>query len=907
MKMNCQLESNCKPKRARNRLAASASLSALIGMLAFGVQPLRADVNPPNGGCNSVGCSVEFTKNGVNIGSSGVVEPGDQIKVLVTINTAVALCQNGINVPFCFEHGTLSITFPGVGGGPGAVELVTANLPIVCPGAPRSFTSVTTYTVNPAHIRPATGGRIFFTMNYGNVNSIPDAGDGSFHSRADEELGAESSCTASLTVRRPCIDVVKECDFPAGQNCFPFGAPIKFKGFVTNCSPDETLTSVTASDNHAGPLVLTADAAGTIPLVPPVTLAPGAVAFFRGQYTPPGAGAQLCGPFTDIVTAQGTGRDTGRVLTDSDDAVCPVCTSPCIEVIKDCLDTSVLAGTPIRYEFRVRNCGNVPLQNVVAVDDNATPGVPGDDITTQIGNLAIGETKGPFTGTFPTAGNCNVTTYRNTVVVRGQNICPPPNQQEVTASDDCVASVFCPPCIRVTKLVTCKDPGVSCENASGYAKTAQGVRGENDPTCTQPNSGCPAFCYKVTVTNCNQVDLRDVTLRDDNGTPGNLADDISTPIGSLPVGQSRTVFYSSTHCTDAHNIVVAEGQSVFDSTANGHVRAEDSADVVVHPIMIMCVITLDAGTFDMDGKTADDAALTCKNGGVIGDAADDNHLSLMDGFSGAVCFNLYLTNPKNVDLDVMITLPAAAQTIPQLVTCIGTTPVLVPANSSRVISCALDFDHCPAELNGNVTVKGTARVTGDIRCIANACGHAATTAASTCPMVTLCETPPTVECRTTGGGNLLPGYSDNSCIPVVTTIFPSAGVDHISHGGQLGAPFSQMDCGAVLGNPCIRGQWEHVRHYQGNGNPRDVVDMNFHSVTPKGVFDSLSCACLGCCDPETGAFIPPTIGPLVKKFAICNPDDRKNGCGPMPRPAPANAIIFSGIGRITPTDDISCP
>ena len=141
---------------------------------------------------------------------------------------------------------------------------------------------------------------------------------------------------------------------------------------------------------------------------------------------------------------------------------------------------------------------------------------------------------------------------------------------------------------------------------------------------------------------------------------------------------------------------------------------------------------------------------------------------------------------------------------------------------------------------------------------------------------------------------------------MVTVIFPSAGVDHISHGGQLGAPFSQMDCGAVLNNPCIRGQWEHVRHYQGNGNPRDVVDMNFHTVTPKGVFDSLSCACLGCCDPVTGAFIPPTVGPLIHKFAVCNPADHKM-CGPQPRPAPANALIFSGIGRITPEDDINGP
>jgi hypothetical protein len=106
-----------------------------------------------------------------------------------------------------------------------------------------------------------------------------------------------------------------------------------------------------------------------------------------------------------------------------------------------------------------------------------------------------------------------------------------------------------------------------------------------------------------------------------------------------------------------------------------------------------------------------------------------------------------------------------------------------------------------------------------------------------------------------------------------------------------------MDCGEILGNPCIRGQWQHTRHFEGKANPRDVFTMNFHSTTPKGVYDSLNCACLGCCDPESGAFITPiVIG------GICNPDDHKI-CGPQPRPSPANAIIFSGIGRVTPTDD----
>jgi len=171
-----------------------------------------------------------------------------------------------------------------------------------------------------------------------------------------------------------------------------------------------------------------------------------------------------------------------------------------------------------------------------------------------------------------------------------------------------------------------------------------------------------------------------------------------------------------------------------------------------------------------------------------------------------------------------------------------------------------------------------------------------------CPASVDCATP--VTCRVTGGGTLYPGTTDQSCLLVTTVIKPLTGptglvIDHISHGGQLGAPFSQETCPPVLGNICIRGQWQHNRHYAGKGNKRDQFDVDFHSNTPKGVFDSLLCACLGCCDQST---VPPTFLPgLLSVNGLCNPDDHKI-CGPQPRPAPANAIIFSGIGTVSPAD-----
>jgi hypothetical protein len=180
-----------------------------------------------------------------------------------------------------------------------------------------------------------------------------------------------------------------------------------------------------------------------------------------------------------------------------------------------------------------------------------------------------------------------------------------------------------------------------------------------------------------------------------------------------------------------------------------------------------------------------------------------------------------------------------------------------------------------------------------------------------------------VECRTTGGGQLIQGYTvgvnatngtgTNAviCIPQITTLFPTQSatgllLEKITHGGQLGAPFSQSNCASTtnsLGAPCIWGQWEHQRHYQGQGHPRDVID-SFHAGNPKGLFDTLKCACLPCCPDDTNDKNGPN-GNFTghDKFEICNKEDHRV-CGPQPRPAPANALIWTGLARSTPWDDV---
>jgi len=104
----------------------------------------------------------------------------------------------------------------------------------------------------------------------------------------------------------------------------------------------------------------------------------------------------------------------------------------------------------------------------------------------------------------PTVCQPSVDTFRAAAVDR----CGRP----ITAtSATCTTEVSCPPRIQVLKEVACALPGGICP-ASGYAKTATGVR----------DGSCPAFCYRITVTNPstnpdgtpNLVPLVNITLSD---------------------------------------------------------------------------------------------------------------------------------------------------------------------------------------------------------------------------------------------------------------------------------------------------------------------------------------------------------------------------------------------------------
>jgi hypothetical protein len=209
---------------------------------------------------------------------------------------------------------------------------------------------------------------------------------------------------------------------------------------------------------------------------------------------------------------------------------------------------------------------------------------------------------------------------------------------------------------------------------------------------------------------------------------------------------------------------------------------------------------------------------------------------------------------------------------------------------------------CPAGLSFTATAHAEADSQDGTICVYDKNGNLITDDSDGCPGSVTCQQ--AASCRYTGGGVLLPDeVTDTSDCPVPNTTVSGPNCNgktavKITHGGQLGAPYANAGycpSGTILanGDPCIRGQLEHVRHYQGKNNPSTVVAVdNFHSNTPKGIFDMVQCACLPCCEAPGGEVAAANLKNL------CNPSDKKI-CGPQPSGAPANALITTGIGWIS--------
>jgi predicted peptidase len=152
----------------------------------------------------------------------------------------------------------------------------------------------------------------------------------------------------------------------------------------------------------------------------------------------------------------------------------------------------IYQGQSVNYQYQVTNTGDTTLSQVTVVDDGGTPGIPSDDAIVCSGmTLAAGAT----TSCSRTATVARTTTIVATVTGRD------PLGGEVNDSDAAKVTVIAPGIdLRVTT-----DPPVI-------------FRGET-------------VTYQYQVKNTGDAELTAVTVMDDNGTPGNSADDISVCTG----------------------------------------------------------------------------------------------------------------------------------------------------------------------------------------------------------------------------------------------------------------------------------------------------------------------------------------------------------------------------------------
>ncbi|MEG4086673.1 DUF7507 domain-containing protein [Microcoleus sp. POL10_C6] len=193
---------------------------------------------------------------------------------------------------------------------------------------------------------------------------------------------------------------------------------------------------------------------------------------------------------------------------------------------------NILVNQPITWTYTVSNTGNVPLSGVSLTDDKEgiITNFSGDANTNTL--LDTNEV-----WTYTKTGTAQAGNYSNTGNVTGTY-----NGTPVTASDP--SSYFgAAPAFTIEKLT------------NGYDG--------KDILTGQPIT----WTYKV--TNTGNIDLTNLQVKDDNGTPANTSDDfVVGSIASLPVGSNQTLQKASTAITGAYANIGTASNTYTDGSGN---------------------------------------------------------------------------------------------------------------------------------------------------------------------------------------------------------------------------------------------------------------------------------------------------------------------------------------------------
>jgi uncharacterized repeat protein (TIGR01451 family) len=186
--------------------------------------------------------------------------------------------------------------------------------------------------------------------------------------------------TVLATGRDPCTDntivtsttttcpVLTQSRITVTQVCPPSpaepGGLLTYNGSVQNVG-DTLLTNIVVLNSRSG----------ATPVFTLASLAPGASAPFSGSFTVP-ANSGCSVSSTLSVTGNDATSDCGGIpVTAIASTICPLLTTPAIEVTQACPPTPGVPGGILAYTGTVRNAGNVTLTNIVVTNNRsgATP------------------------------------------------------------------------------------------------------------------------------------------------------------------------------------------------------------------------------------------------------------------------------------------------------------------------------------------------------------------------------------------------------------------------------------------------------------------------------------------------------------------------------------------------------
>ncbi|WP_432471299.1 DUF7507 domain-containing protein [Amphritea sp. HPY] len=332
---------------------------------------------------------------------------------------------------------------------------------------------------------------------------------------------SDNATATCQPVIEPEIEVTKACF--ASLNSAGNMVNVTFNGVVSNLG-NVKLNEVTVTDDNGTP----GNPGDDVQVLGPIMLGLGGSANYSGGFTTASFSS------TDTVTAEGVDALASTPVSDTAEATCQPDVNPDIMVSKQCTAALNASADAVVVSFNgtVTNNGDVALDGVIVMDNNGTPGIPGDDVQVFGPATLIAGASANYSGSFIT----NSSSSTDIVTASGADTFTSTPVSD-TAQATCAADIN--PAIAVTKL------------------------------CTDSTGAGQPILFNGVVTNTGNVTLNGITVVDDNGTPGNLADD-QTVYGPASLAPGASANYNGSYIPagtgESTDVVIASGNDAVDGT-----------------------------------------------------------------------------------------------------------------------------------------------------------------------------------------------------------------------------------------------------------------------------------------------------------------------------------------------------